>query len=156
MSAMSVARKRSASVWGCLAVPLILVLMCALVVVYLRGLLPQPSDAPRVARQGEMLVRALDRYRHDSGKCPNTLDELVPRYLDNIPHPGMRADRPFVLRRPYSERDQRWTGDSPYAITMDMAPSGTLVYRPSHKYEDLSGKRPGGRPVGDWYLSDID
>lgn len=117
--------------------------------------LPKASDAPRAASRGESLIRAVEQYRQDHGSLPATLDELRPRYLDYVPYPGTYSDRPYVLRRPDVESDRMWTAGCPYAITVDLAPAGTLVYRRSHEYGDLSTKA-GGRPIGRWYLSYID
>jgi len=56
-----------------------------------------------VQAQGDSVVGAIERYRHELGRPPRTLEELAPVYLTAIPTPpwGTRAWR-FT----------RWVGDS--------------------------------------------
>ncbi len=118
--------------------------------------LPKESDAPVVAKRGAPIIATIERYHRDQGQYPRSLEELTPKYLAVVPHPGLRTDRPYVLQHPERGPDRLWTGNAPYAIAVDFAPSETLVYRPTRKYEDLGRRKEAGRPIDGWYLSGID
>lgn len=47
---------------------------------------------PRVAENGDRIVAALRAYEADHGRRPQTLDDLVPQYLERIPPTGCPAD----------------------------------------------------------------
>lgn len=45
----------------------------------------------RVAQRGEVIVQAIGTYQTQEGKFPESLDDLVPKYIDKIPGTGIRA-----------------------------------------------------------------
>ena len=49
------------------------------------------------AYNGTQLALALELYRHDHGKYPETLDELVPTFFDVLPADPY-SDKPFIYR----------------------------------------------------------
>lgn len=58
------------------------------------------------SRQGDIVVAALEKYHADNGRYPKNLDELVPKYLQEMPLPtwGLRewfyqlSDSGYILR----------------------------------------------------------
>lgn len=118
--------------------------------------LPDESDTPQVIRNAQPIIAALDRYHKENRTYPATLDELQPKYTEVIPYPGILVDRPFQYVRREETSDSLWTGTAPYALMVDFAPNGTFVYRPTRDYADLAGMKPGGKAIGEWYLSYID
>ena len=46
-----------------------------------------PEDVPTVDRRARELVAAIDTFVRDHGHPPSRLEELLPKYLDEIPAP---------------------------------------------------------------------
>ncbi len=87
---------------------------------FVKEMLPKTLDVLDTQMRGEAsfrllrLIVALERYRWDHGTTPETLDGLVPEYLDSIPND------PFVdapLR--YQVRDEKYVVYSVYRDRVD-------------------------------------
>jgi hypothetical protein len=52
-----------------------------------------PGSIDETKRRGNIVIQALVEYHADHSNFPNQIDELVPKYLDEIPRPdwGLRA-----------------------------------------------------------------
>lgn len=61
----------------------------------------------RVAQRGDVIIEAIESYRTKEGRLPESLDELVPKYLNNISGTGIRAYPEFAYRIPES-RNKRY------------------------------------------------
>jgi hypothetical protein len=50
------------------------------------------ASRPKTQQRGDRIVMALTQYRADHGRYPESLGELSPAYLKDIPHPtwGLR------------------------------------------------------------------
>lgn len=75
------------------------------------------SPESRREAYGEVIAQQLDRYRADYGNYPETLDQLVPSYLDDLKEPEtvwgwlyVATDDGFSLG--YVARVDRWGGYS--------------------------------------------
>jgi hypothetical protein len=79
------------------------------------------------------------------------MDELVPDYLAGVPDTGYGKMRQFHYYRagtpPWPPQGkpngawEYWLGKAPYTLVVEQVPAGTLVYRPTRSYDDLSGGR---------------
>ncbi len=83
-------------------------LMAGLILVGAAGIIwlmpPRLSPELRATRiQGDSVVAAIERYRQDHSRLPDSLAELVPQYVAAIPTP------PWGLK---AWRYKRWIGDS--------------------------------------------
>ncbi|MBN1459086.1 MAG: hypothetical protein JXA57_06090, partial [Armatimonadetes bacterium] len=127
--------------------------------------LPGPGAVRNVVARSQTLIAALEAYEGEHGHYPESLDELVPHYLPEIPNTGYGVRREFHYYRaetsPASTNPQirhadgrLWVGAAPYALVVEFVPSGTLVYRPTHDYSDLYRSRR----IGDsgWGATAID
>ena len=104
---------------------------------------------------------ALEQYKEDQGEYPQSLTHLTPAYLPRIPDTGYAEHRQFRYRRapdPGGNSDGPrggfWQGNAPYALVVEVFPAGTLVYRPTLRYDDLPGARRV--PGTDWGSTSVD
>jgi hypothetical protein len=56
----------------------------------------------RVAERGEALIQAIDTYRNQEDRLPESLNDLVPKYIEKIPRTGIRAYPDFEYEIPNS------------------------------------------------------
>ena len=54
----------------------------------------------RISQRGEVIIQAIESYRAKEQKPPESLDVLVPEYIDKIPGTGIRAYPAFEYRIP--------------------------------------------------------
>lgn len=107
---------------------------------------------------GQPIIHALEQYKNDNGAYPDSLQQLVPKYLKRIPATGvpsrislLKYDRSFYYMKKGSKGPRRQLilaaarGDAPYAIVVPLVPSGTLIYRPTGDYSDLHSVRMHGK-----------
>lgn len=104
----------------------------------------------KLAERSVPLVQAIHRFEDKKGCPPNSLEELIPDYLDSIPHTGMGAYPDYKYE--VSEDANSWRGN-PWAIYID-TPSGGInfdmfMYLPDHNYPEMGY---GGylERIGDW------
>ncbi len=113
-------------------------------------------DAPReIASRARPVVQALAAYQSHHGEYPASIGELVPRYLPHVPSMGYgnlrelqyyrAASPPKAMGSRTDSHWQAWVGDEPFALVVTRLPRGTLIYRPSGRYDDL----PGGKRILD-------
>jgi hypothetical protein len=81
---LSIGQRRAAA-WGLVA--LVPILLAALLSPIQTGL------QLRAAHRARPLLSAIEQYQTDHGSVPQTLDALVPGYLDRVPTPGLRLSR---------------------------------------------------------------
>ncbi|MCE9594051.1 MAG: hypothetical protein K8S98_07655 [Planctomycetes bacterium] len=80
------------------------------------------------ADRSQKVVNALYAFRRDAENFPTKLDELVPRYLPELPRPSMRGDPPYEYAR-----DEK--GRFELSISLVGTGEGTrLFYRSSNDY----------------------
>jgi hypothetical protein len=119
-----------------------------------------PQATLDIARISEPLIAAIEQYNKDRGEYPSSLSELIPRYLPKIPDTGYGKRRQFHYYRAEARLSQsdflhRWLGEGEagYSLVVEKVPVGTLVFRPTLRYEDLRGRMIPGTT---WCLSPID
>jgi hypothetical protein len=94
------------------------------------------------------LVDAIRKYESEQGTRPATLEELIPRYLADIPNTGLGAFPVFE----YTTEDTHGDGE-PWSLrvptSLGMVNWDMLLYLPSQRYPQYGY---GGRleRVGDW------
>jgi hypothetical protein len=49
---------------------------------------------------GDLIVKALEAYYNENGKYPDTLQELVPKYLDEVPTTSTGQEYKYYLKEP--------------------------------------------------------
>ncbi len=104
----------------------------------------------RASQAGNRIVQALDRYRIDHGEYPETLAQLRPGYLEDIPYTGMIAYPEFKYRRDYHDLQPK---PGEYELRIDCS-SGWInwdrfIYWPSEEYPDqIQGN--GVERMGTW------
>lgn len=107
----------------------------------------------RAAVRGTLITKAIQQFEEQNGIAPESLDQLVPKYLTQIPPTGIAADPNFQYHRFGSgEREPRWElslHPSPDAPNAD-----GLIYWPEGNYPK---KLPEGQieTLGRWvYIHD--
>lgn len=100
------------------------------------------------SERAQPIVRALERYKVDTGVYPTQLFDLAPRYLSSIPSTGMAGYPTFKYVLPCAQNDVR-----SYELRVD-TPQGALdwdcfVYWPEGNYP---AEMYGGSVdrIGDW------
>ncbi len=102
------------------------------------------SSFERVSQRAEPIVQAIEAYRKHESKAPESLNELVPEYIDKIPGTGIRAYPVFEYEtlkgtdRHYREIFEKH--NAIYELRVD-CPLGGLnwdcfIYWPSESYPD--------------------
>lgn len=91
----------------------------------------------QASRVGDRLVQALAQYRDDKGEYPDSLDRIIPGYLEEIPYTGMIAYPGFFYRK---DRNDIQTNPGSYELRIDCT-SGAInfdrfIYWPSETYPD--------------------
>ena len=85
-----------------------------------------------VARKADPLVAAIETFRREKGRIPNSLDEIVPAYIPAVPEPGLRDCSPYeYVPGPIAG------GDSPYEIRVEcplFLSFDVFFYWPSQHY----------------------
>ena len=84
----------------------ILLIFCAIPPVLVFNFFEEWGRPSRIARENALpIVESLDRYHADHGYYPQTLDELVPTYLDDLRTPPMLWGWLYA-----TEGDEFWLG----------------------------------------------
>jgi hypothetical protein len=104
----------------------------------------------RSSRVGDQLVAALARYRTDKGEYPESLNQLMPGYRDEIPYTGMIAYPEFSYRK---DRNDIQTKPGSYEPRINCTSGGInfdrFIYWPSETYPDrIQGN--GVEPIRKW------
>jgi hypothetical protein len=91
----------------------------------------------RASRVGDHLVQALAQYREDKNEYPDSLDRLVPRYLEKIPYTGMLAYPEFSYCK---DRNDIQASPGSFELRIDCTSGGInfdrFIYWPSETYPD--------------------
>lgn len=64
----------------------------------------------RISNRGNIIIQAIESYRKQEGKPPDSLEDLIPEYLDKIPGTGIRAYPYFeykIPKDPYSNYEKK-------------------------------------------------
>jgi hypothetical protein len=69
-----------------------------------------------VTRRGQPLIDAIESYRTDNGAYPESLDQLVPEYLESIPDTGLAMYPEFEY--------ECYPPSGEYEITVDTSHGG--------------------------------
>ncbi len=102
------------------------------------------SSLERVSQRGEPIIQAIEAYRKHESKIPESLEDIVPEYIDEIPGTGIRAYPVFDYEIPkgidqhYKEIFEKH--HAIYELRVD-CPIGALnydcfIYWPSESYPD--------------------
>lgn len=116
------------------------------------------TDVLTATRNGQVLIDRVEAFHREHGRFPASAEQI-----GGIPRTGLAPIRRFVYVTPGSPVSDpylpariadRMLGDCRYAVVLSLVPGGTLVYRPTHDYSDISSR---GRPFGNgWFRSNID
>jgi len=91
----------------------------------------------QASRVGDQLVLALTQYRNDKGEYPDSLNRLIPGYLEQIPFTGMIAYPEFSYGK---DRNDIQTNPGSYELRIDCTSGGInfdrFIYWPSETYPD--------------------
>ena len=55
-------------------------------------------DLPITIKKAELIIMAINRYKKDKKKCPSSLNDLVPRYIERLPDAGAIAKNGWHYR----------------------------------------------------------
>jgi hypothetical protein len=96
----------------------------------------------QASRVGDRIVHALVRYRNDKGEYPESLDRLIPAYLEEIPFTGMIAYPEFSYCK---DRNDNQPTPGSYDLRIWCPQAGInfdrFIYWPSETYPDqIQGK----------------
>lgn len=91
------------------------------------------------------LTRAIERFEKDHERPPQSLQELVPTYIEAIPPTKVPGNPPFEYR--FGEgTERRWELRVDATVALSFS---TFLYWPEHDYPDAFGGNPVER-IGDW------
>jgi hypothetical protein len=102
------------------------------------------SSFERVSQRAEVVIQAIESYREHENKAPESLDCLVPEYIDTIPGTGIRAYPFFEYEIPEAvgqyHKDIFEKHNVPYELRVNCS-IGVLnwdcfIYWPSESYPD--------------------
>jgi hypothetical protein len=104
----------------------------------------------QASRVGDRLVHALAQYRDDKGEYPDSLDRLIPGYLEEIPYTGMIAYPEFSYSK---DRNDIRTNPGSFEVRINCTSGGInfdrFIYWPSETYPDrIQGN--GVERIGKW------
>lgn len=157
------ARKKNRSVFVWIVLSIVLNFISTIVLLIIKARVKtKPNRAPLVAcimlmpflwifaenkfyslRQADKVIQALEAYKKDSAVYPETLEELVPKYLSSIPNPkmGKGQNNKFYYDRGFEfsleSRRGKIESDNPqkYRITYFIFFAMRATYIPSqHKW----------------------
>lgn len=100
--------------------------------------------------RAQQLVDAITAYEAKNGRPPDSLDELVPDYLDRLPNTGVGNHPNFYYFKasPESHRGNTWVLHGPCPSVVMAFDS--FVYYPRQNYEEFGLSR-----IGNWgYFAD--
>jgi len=95
------------------------------------------------SRIGDRIVQALAQYRKEKGEYPQSLSELQPEHLKEIPYTGMIAYPEFTYRKDYNDIQAK-PGEYELWIncTLGLINFDRFIYWPSEDYPDrIQGNR---------------
>ena len=118
------------------------------------------ADIKRIASQGNTVVYAINKYYKTNGTYPNSIQELVPNYLEAMPNTGFETKHIDCIYNYQKIEKQKSKIDSntvTYQITVNVDKFSfvmpkelkMLVYRPSKDYSSTK-KQKFIRNEGDW------
>ncbi len=104
----------------------------------------------RAALNGAPVIAALSQYRADTGSYPESLDQLLPKYIGDIPYTGL-VGYPYLVYRKDSN-DNQTVYDS-YELRINCSSNvnnfDRFIYWPSESYPThIQGNRT--EPIGRW------
>ena len=102
-------------------------------------LAPTPGVRPGI-QIGDRLVQAIAQYRNDKGEYPDSLDRLIPGYLEEIPYTGMIAYPEFSYLK---DRNDIQTKPGPYDCGSIARPGDQLRQIHLLALRDISRPDPG-------------
>ena len=95
----------------------------------------------KVIERGHPIVTAIGNFERDTGRVPETLEELVPKYLATIPTTDAAIDPEFS----YSPRSGSW--ELAVGLTQWILDDSRLLYHSDQKYGGCAYR------YGAWALS---
>jgi len=104
-----------------------------------------------VIQRAEPLIAALDQYHNEEGEYPDSLQDLVPKYLSEIPQAGLARCPEFHYWKPKKPVGD-WK-DVGYELDVDLGIRDIyfrrMFYWPSHRYPESKGYFIR-EPIDDW------
>lgn len=97
----------------------------------------------RASHAGDRIVRALAQYRNDKGEYPNSLEELVPAYVERVPYTGLIAYPTLDYAKDRND-NQAVAGSYDLRIWCSTLPVNfdRFLYWPSETYPDRIQDKP--------------
>jgi len=107
----------------------------------------------QLAQRSQPLVAAINKFVEEEGRPPSELEELVPRYLPNVPKTGM----PAYPKYEYSTKSDQWHGN-PWVLIVNcpigLSKLDMFLYFPKQNYP-LTGYSGFLKKIGTWaYVDD--
>lgn len=101
--------------------------------------------------RSQPLIEAIKQFERDNSAPPATLDDLIPKYLPEVPATGMMAYPDYQYHVGIHAKEKYC--DNPWALTVQ-TPSGginfdMMLYLPNQKYPK-NGFGGWLRPINDW------
>lgn len=99
------------------------------------------------------LVAAIEAYERDAKRPPESLDQLVPRYLPAIPSTGFGGHPEWFYRAPppSGHPSEAIYGENRWVLALYVGarpfPSHRMVFLPDHRYPDWAKR------YGDWAVT---
>jgi hypothetical protein len=112
----------------------------------------------RAVQRSRAVTDAIERFERERGGPPKQLADLVPDYLDQVPHTGMARYPAYEYLHPATrgwptEFDDAWALWIP-TDTFPLTPSG-LYFVPSKRYPRPTYDREV-KQIGDWALISVE
>jgi len=95
------------------------------------------TDLLVLSKRGDLIISALSEYHKSEGKYPDSLKELIPQYIDELPSEKMEGIRHHDFEYVVASEDSSFKG---YKVSV-YTPSAfmnwdELFYYPSQDYPD--------------------
>lgn len=98
-------------------------------------------EMERVVAKGDVVVDALMKYHEEHNKYPDSLNELVPSYLDSIPKfDNEISSDPYYMKIPKEHENEYYFGfkiaiyDNKKFMVIGAKATNLLIYYPSENY----------------------
>lgn len=121
------------------------VFLCCLPLGVVLGESVRHANLTRVAERSQPLAAAITAYEAKHGQPPQSLDELVPEYIDAIPSTGVGT---FPNYHYHTDREGKFNGNN--WMLMAGQPGIVMGFDDFHYYPRQNYKEAGFTPIGNW------
>jgi hypothetical protein len=102
-----------------------------------------------VTRQAQPLIGAIEKFRRTTGVYPEELEELIPKYIADLPSTGLYRNPSFSYRRASSGKSYKH-----YVLFVKLRSTSlndALIYWPEGQYPARGGERTTfPKTIGEW------